>query len=114
MSLLTEKLEHASETFEMLTEPPLTVFEIVETVEVIGEIVLEFEPAATEEEYEAPLREAWAWADGKYRIVAACDEALKFPIYLAPAELFDGPAIRFVAERLLIPQLAKKLADHIG
>ena len=113
MTPLQEKLEAASETFEALITPPLTVLEIFDAVKAVGECVKEIAPAASEEEYEALLLEGWEWADGKYELVEKADAAIKFPIWLAPAEAFDGPGVRYLAERVLIPQLAKKLAATI-
>lgn len=113
MTPLQEKLEAASATFEALVTPPLTVLEIFESVKAVGECVKEIVPAATEEEYTVLLLEGWEWADGKYELVEKADEAIKFPIWLAPAEAFDGPGVRYLAERVLIPALAKKLAATI-
>lgn len=114
MSLLTEKLEAVSETFEALLTGKVTVIEVFECAQAVGNVVKELEPAATPEEYEVLLLEGWEWADGKYQLVEQVDEAIKFPIWLAPAEAFDGPGISYLAKRVIIPQLAIKLSATIG
>lgn len=113
MTPLQEKLEAASGTFEALVTPPLTVIEIFDSVKAVGECVREVVPAATEEEYEVLLLEGWEWADSKYQLVEKADEAIKFPIWLAPAEAFDGPGIRYLAVNVLIPALARRLATSV-
>lgn len=110
MTELQQKLEAASATIEALIAPPLTVIEICDALRCVGEIVREVAPTATEEEYEALLLEGWEWADGKYQLVEKADAAIKFPIWLAPAEAFDGVAIRYFVAGVLIPSLAAKLA----
>lgn len=114
MSQLTEKLEALAETFEQIVAPPVTVIEIFDAVKAVGDVVKEVLPAGTPEEYGALCLEGWQWADGKYGLVEKADEAIKFPIWLAPAEAFDGPGVRYLAERVLIPALSKKLAAVIG
>lgn len=113
MTPLQEKLEETSATFEALVTPPLTVIEVFDSVKAVGDCVREVVPAATEEEYEALLLEGWEWADGKYQLVEKADAAIKFPIWLAPAEAFDGPGISYLATKVLIPQFAKKLAATV-
>jgi len=113
MSLLTEKLEAVSETFEALLTGKVTVIEIFDAVKAVGEVVKELEPAGTPEEYEVLMLEGWEWADGKYQLVEKADEAIKFPVWLAPAEAFDGPGISYLAKRVIIPQLAVKFAATI-
>lgn len=114
MTPLETKLQALAETFAQLVKPPVTVLEIFDTVNAIGVVVQEVEPAATEAEYEAALLQGWRWADKTFAIVEKADEAIKFPIWLVAAEAFDGPGIRYLAERVLIPALAKKLASAIG
>lgn len=113
MTPLQEKLEAASATFEALLTGKVTVLEIFDAIKAVGECVQEIAPAATEEEYEVLCLEGWEWADGKYELVEKADAAIKFPIWLAPAEAFDGPGVEYLAVRVLIPQLAKKLAATV-
>lgn len=106
---MEEKLEQLRGTIEALIAPPFTVWEVFDLVKALGDVAREVAPAASPEDYKLLLMEAWAWADGEYKIIELADNAIKFPLVLAPAEIFDGPAIRFLVERVMIPSLADKL-----
>jgi hypothetical protein len=110
--LLEEHLAALRAKIEELIKPPLTFGEAYEVVkEVIAAVTDEVKQLSadgpiTHEKVEALLMETWAWADGEFKIVDLADAALKWPGLLTPVELFDGPAIRMIIEKIILPQAA--------
>lgn len=110
MSTLTEKLEQVRDKIAAIFDGPFDIVELFDGVKALGEIVREVSPAATEEDYKVLLLEAWEWADGEWQIIERADAAITFPLVLKPAELFDGPVLRYLVEHILLPAIAGQLA----
>lgn len=109
---LTERLEAVASQIEAaFADGKFSFLEVMSTLaileDVVKQTVAEYPTKPTEGQIQDMLTEAWKWADDKYSLVSKADDAIALPLLL---EAFDGPAIRFVIERLAIPSLAKKLA----
>jgi hypothetical protein len=111
---LREALEKVRDRFTALITPPFALLEIFDLLAALGEIVKTVAPAGTEAEYKVLLIEAFAWTDEKFNIVESLDNEIKFPVWLTPAEAFDGTAIRYLITSVLIPELARRLSRQVG
>jgi len=108
MSELREHLEAATVELEALFEPPLRLSEVFGAIDSIGEVVLQFQPEGTAEEYKELLTEAVKWADEKFAMFEKIDEAVKVGPLLEP---FDQTVIKEVVYRIAVPQCAQWLTE---
>lgn len=108
MSELREHLEQATVELEALCEPPLRLSEVFGAIDAIGEVVMQFKPDGTAEEYKELLTEAVKWADEKFAMFEKIDEAIKVGPLLEP---FDQTAIKAVVYQIAVPQCAQWLTE---
>jgi hypothetical protein len=104
--LIKNVVEEAEELYgdvKKLLDGDITREDIFDLIGSLVETVESFSTVAGEGEIKKQqVMDAFNYLNEKYGIVKALDKAVKWPLYLAPAELIDGTAIKWVIEDWVI------------